>query len=109
MAGRRGCSTRTAAGGCLKARPKTPRGREWFYDHDREVLLKGPANTDKSRGVLEKFHFCCEKYGGIRVLIVRQTRESYTDSVLAPFESKAVPPGHPILRGPDRANRQRYI
>jgi len=90
--------------------PYQPRGGalDLLLAHDPEVLIEGPANTGKSRAALEKLHLCAGKYPGMRGLIVRQTRESCTESVLVTFETKVVPPGHPILRGPDRANRQRY-
>ena len=92
------------------ARPYQPRGGALalFTAHDAEVLIEGPANTGKSRAALEKLHLCCTKYPGIRALVVRQTRESCTESVLVTFETKVVPDGHPILRGPDRASRARY-
>lgn len=95
----------------LTARPYQPRGGalDLFLAHEAEVVIEGPANTGKSRGALEKLHLCAEKYAGMRGLIVRQTRESCTESVLVTFETKVVPPGHPILAGPDRANRQRYV
>lgn len=94
----------------LDQRPYQPRGGALtlFTAHDPEVVVEGPANTGKSRAALEKLHFCATKYAGMRGLIVRQTRESCTESVLVTFETKVVPPGHPILAGPDRANRQRY-
>ena len=79
-----------------------------FYCHDPEVLIEGPAGTGKSTAALEKLFLCATKYAGMRALIIRKTRASCTESVLVTWEHKVVPPGHPILNGPDRAHRQRY-
>ena len=79
-----------------------------LYCHADEVLIEGPANTGKSRAALEKLYFCATKYPGIRCLIIRKTRESCTESVLVTWESKVVPPDHPLLQGADRNHRQRY-
>lgn len=75
---------------------------------DHELLIEGPAGTGKSRAVLEKLHGLCGKYPGIRVLVVRKTRESCTESVLVTFEEKVLPAYSPLKNGPDRARRQRY-
>jgi hypothetical protein len=99
------------------AEPPDPAGRPYraygdaarmWADRSAEVVLEGPADTGKSRAVLEKLHRCARKYPGMRGLIVRKTRESMTESVLVTFEEKVVSPADPILAGPDRANRQRY-
>ena len=92
-------------------RPYQPRGRaeELLYCKAPEVLLSGPAGTGKSRANLEKLHLCCQKYPGMRGLIVRKTRESCTESALVTFEEKVVPRNHPILQsGGQRKMRQAY-
>lgn len=91
-------------------RPYAPAGAALalFYDRAPEVVLEGPAGTGKSRALLEKAHFCAEKYAGCRILVVRKTRESMTESVLVTFEEKVLPPNHPASAGPGRANRQAY-
>jgi phage terminase large subunit len=88
-----------------------PRGGalQVLYCHDPEVLIEGPAGTGKSTACLEKLYLCATKYPGARILIIRKTRESCTESVLVAWEQKVVPPGHPILlTGGDRNHRQRY-
>lgn len=88
--------------------------REALYAKDREVLYAGPAGTGKSRTALEKCHIVAERYAGTRQLIARKTRESLAESTLVTFETKVVPPGHPILLGASgnsiqRKNRHSYI
>lgn len=74
----------------------------------REVIFSGPAGTGKSFGILHKIHTLCEAYPHIRVLILRKTRASLSDSALVTFEEKVVPDDHPILEGPERENRRVY-
>jgi phage terminase large subunit len=59
----------------------------------REVLLSGPAGTGKSRALLEKLHFCADKYPGMRGLIVRKTRASITQTAMVTYEQKVLPEG----------------
>lgn len=59
----------------------------------REVLLSGPAGTGKSRALLEKLHFCADKYPGMRGLIVRKTRASITQTAMVTYEQKILPHG----------------
>jgi phage terminase large subunit len=68
--------------------------RELFRRRDPEVILSGPAGTGKSRGVLEKVHACAEKYPGSRLLIVRKTRASLTNTGLVTYEELVLPPGN---------------
>jgi len=88
----------------------TPLGgaKQLFDRRDREVLICGPAGTGKSRACLEKINALCELHPGIRVLIVRQTRKSLSESVLAEFEGSVLPEGSPVLAGPDRQHRSKY-
>jgi phage terminase large subunit len=94
-----------------KHRPYTPFGAaaELMRRRDPEILLSGPSGTGKSRSALEKLHLAATKYPGMRGLIVRKTRESLTESALVTFEEKVVPPGHPVLNGPRRNQRQVYL
>lgn len=89
---------------------REPRGAALalLYDQSPELLIEGPAGTGKTLGVLTKLLICCEKYPGIRVLVVRKTRESCTESVLVEWETSCLPPGCYLIDGPDRARRQRY-
>lgn len=89
---------------------REPRGAALalLYDQSPELLIEGPAGTGKTLGVLTKLLICCEKYPGIRVLIVRKTRESCTESILVEWETSCLPAGCYLIDGPDRARRQRY-
>ena len=91
-------------------RPYKPRGvaDRLFQCDAPEVLLEGPAGTGKSRAALEKVLLYCMHWDGCRVLLMRQTRESMSESVLVTFEKKVVPEGHPILGGASRRFRQVY-
>jgi phage terminase large subunit len=91
-------------------KPFTPHGAAWKLLHLQapEVVLSGPAGTGKSVAGLLKLHLCAEHVPQLRALIVRRTRASLTESALISFEHHVVPPGHPILLGAGRANRQAY-
>lgn len=65
----------------------------------REILLSGPGDTGKSRGCLEKLHHCANKYAGARLLIVRKTRKSLTQSAMVTYEQKVLPKGWLAKRG----------
>ena len=87
-----------------------PRGaaREIFLCRDPELLIDGPAGTGKSLALLNKAFICANKYPGSRILLVRKTRHSMTESVLVTFESKVVPAHHRCLLGASRRVRQSY-
>lgn len=70
--------------------------------------MDGPAGTGKTRAILEKIHYCCMRYPGIRCLLVRKTRESLTESVLVTYEEHVVQADSPILEGAKRNFRQSY-
>jgi len=76
--------------------------------NDREVLLSGPAGIGKSRGCLEWIDTLCREHPRLRVLIVRKTRKSMTESVLQTFEDHVLPLDDPVLRGPQRGYRHAY-
>jgi len=83
--------------------------RELWRARDEQVLLEGPAGTGKTRALCEyAFALACE-YDGCRILFIRQTRESMTESVLVTWEEKVVPAQHPCLVGPKRNGRQAYV
>jgi hypothetical protein len=74
-----------------------------------ELLLEGPAGTGKTRALLEWINYLCERYAGIRVLMLRQTRESLTESVLVEWENEVLWFGHPAIHGTSSRNtRQNY-
>ncbi len=66
---------------------------------DLELVLTGPAGTGKSLAILHKLHRICETYERARVLILRETRVSLTESGLVTFEEKVLPADHPVLFG----------
>jgi PBSX family phage terminase large subunit len=71
--------------------------REFFTCRAPEVILSGPAGTGKSRGLLEKLHVCADKYAGCRILLVRKTRTSLTNTALVTYEQLVLPQGHAII------------
>ena len=93
------------------SRPYKPRGKckELFERKEKLVLLDGPAGTGKSTAALNKIYYLCNKYPGIRALIVRKTREELTQSALVTWEEVVVPVGDPILSGPQRNQRKEYV
>lgn len=75
---------------------------------DPEVVMDGPARTGKTFACLWKLHVMCEKYPGTRVLLVRQTRESLTDTVLVTLERDVLGLENPIIGGQQRSSRKAY-
>lgn len=77
----------------------------------REVLLEGPADTGKTRGICEWCHWICENpaYKNIRILWLRQTLVSLRESVQITFETKVLPQSHDLLKtGVSRDHRRHY-
>jgi phage terminase large subunit len=72
-----------AIGGALEA----------WQSADEECLLAGPAGTGKSRAILQKLHFCAQKYPGMRGLITRKTRHSISQTAMVTYEKKVLPEG----------------
>lgn len=75
-----------------------------------EVCLEGPAGTGKSVAILWKIHAAARKYPRMRALIVRQTRESLTQSALVTWETHVLSPSwaRRIAAGCQRRVRQSY-
>lgn len=90
--------------------PYRPYGgaRELWMCREKRVLLEGPSGTGKTRGALEKGYLFVNKYPKSRILLVRETRESMSESVLVTFEDKVLPDDCPLKQGPNRHNRQVY-
>ena len=80
--------------------PYQPYGaaRDMWKSRRREVLMAGAANTGKSRGCLEKLHFCADKYPNSRMLIVRRTRHSLTQTAMVTYERRVLPHGWLITK-----------
>jgi PBSX family phage terminase large subunit len=79
----------------------------------REVVCTGPAGTGKSIATLHKLHTNAEAYPNLRILILRKTRASLTESGMATFEDKVLPEDHPARFGArgqriERKNRSAY-
>lgn len=79
-----------------------------FNSTGREVILSGPAGTGKSRSWLTKANYVASKYPGARIMLLRKTRESMTDSVLVTFERDVLGDGHPLTLGQSRETRHSY-
>jgi len=75
-----------------------------------EICLEGPAGTGKSVSILWKIHRAAQRYPGMRALIVRQSRESMSQSTLVTFESHTLSPAwyNTLARGMQRRVRQSY-
>lgn len=88
----------------------TPHGehRRVITCKDGMVLVEGPAGTGKTITILNKIVACLEKYPGCRWLIIRKTRISLNETVLATFEEKVLPQDSPLLDGAERSNRTHY-
>ncbi len=88
----------------------TPHGAalELFHNRSPELVLSGPAGTGKSVACLTKLHICAKVKPGFRGLILRQTRESLTESALVTFERFVLPKDDPIAQNTQRRVRQSY-
>lgn len=79
-----------------------------FSCRAKEVLCVGPAGTGKTRGILEYIHHKATNHRNARILILRKTRASMTDTVLEIFESSVLTPRHEAREGPARIGRHSY-
>jgi len=84
---------------------------ELIRSREPEVILEGPAGTGKSVAALHKLHRAAIKYPGMRALIVRQTRESLTQSALKTFEGRVLDKQwyQRIAANSQRRTRQSYL
>ncbi len=71
----------------------TPRGAaaDIFMVRAPEIVLSGPAGTGKSRAILEKLHVMALKHPGARILMLRKTRRSLTESGMVTYWTKIRP------------------
>ncbi len=79
-----------------------------FRARKPEILMDGPAGTGKTRAVLEYCQWVADSYPGARVLFVRKTRASMTESVLQIFEAKVLLQGAVVNGQTSRGQRQAY-
>lgn len=70
-------------------------------------MLEGPAGTSKTRPTCQLVHAYCDRVADTRILIVRKTRASLTESVLNTFQRITLA-GHPAAEGADPSNRSHY-
>jgi phage terminase large subunit len=83
---------------------------ELIASRSLEVLMEGPSNTGKTRAVLEKAWRYAVNYPGARILFVRQTRKSLSESVLQTWEDHVLGWGHPAISGTaSREHRHSYV
>lgn len=71
----------------------TPRGAalDVFARRDPECIISGPAGTGKSRSLIEKLHLAALKYPGARLLMLRKTRRSLTESGMVTYWERVRP------------------
>lgn len=70
-----------------------------------EVLLAGAAGTGKTRGLLEYGNYVATEFPGARILLVRKTRRSLTESAMVTLETKVLHPAQGVVW---QATLQRY-
>ncbi len=93
---------------CLEYEPRGA-AREIWLRREPEILLDGPAGTGKTRAWTQYALHLAEAYPGCRILFIRRTRASMSETVLATWEDKVLSPvDHPMLKGPRRAYRDEY-
>jgi phage terminase large subunit len=76
----------------------------------KETIVCGAAGTGKTFGVLAILHSIAKKYPNLRVLLLRQTRVSLSESVLVTLEQDVLGPDGmtAIAAGASRRNRAVY-
>lgn len=80
-----------------------------FDCRDKAVLIDGPVGTGKTMGVLYKGLIFADRYKGARILLVRKTRKSLTESVLVTLEEKILGQNTAIkMHGGTRDHRSFY-
>lgn len=82
--------------------------RELWKCREIEILYDGPAGTGKTRAVCEKADAIARRWPNSRILFIRKTRASLTESVLVTYESKVLPQKSLIKSGQKRSHRQSY-
>lgn len=73
-----------------------------------EVVLEGGAGTGKTVAILFRLHNLAKQYPGARILIVRKTRESMNETVLATFEQDVLGNGSELIPQGQRNSRHSY-
>jgi hypothetical protein len=86
----------------------TPYGKmsNLFTSKEPEIILGGAAGTGKSRGNLEYLNYLATEYSRCRLLMLRKTRRSLTESGMVTFEQKVL---HPAQKVRFSSSQQRYL
>ena len=90
--------------------PYTPFGnlKKIFQASNPQLIVSGPAGTGKSRAILEKCHRLLLSYPDIRILLVRKSRKSLSESGMQTYEAHVLGDDNPIKHGPSRQHRDKY-
>lgn len=81
-----------------------------LYCKEPEILIEGPAGTGKTAAVMFKADLVCRKYPNARILFIRETRHSLSNSVLEIFETSILGTDSPICSdGRSRYYRPDYV
>ena len=87
----------------------TPAQEKMVKCHERELLVSGPVRCGKSLPALRKAYLIASKYPDARILLLRKTRASCTQSILVTLESEVIPIEDSCRHaGGDKRNRQSY-
>lgn len=88
---------------------------DWYYDLTVPIAEHYVAeglihhNTGKSFGAGHYINWIAETYPGCRILVLRKTRVSLSESFMVTFEAKVLPPDHEALERPvSRSHRVVY-
>lgn len=71
-----------------------------FTRHYTDIVLSGPAGTGKSRAILEYLNYIATAYARVRLLMVRKTRRSLTESGMVTLASKVLDPAQRVVWKP---------
>lgn len=61
-----------------------------------EIVLGGPANTGKTRALLEYGNYVASEYPNARIALVRKTRRSLTESAMVTLDQKVLHPAQGV-------------
>lgn len=78
-------------------------------DFPREQLFEGAAGTGKSMGIGLFLDAVARDWPGCRILVIRKTRVSLSQSWMVTFEEKVLRRNDPMRHGASRSHRQSYV
>lgn len=83
---------------------------ELLKNHELKVCYCGPQGTGKSWAVLAKIYLIAQKYPGARILLVRDTKASLTQSTLVTLEREVFHKNEKaLIIGGNRKGRTSYV